>query len=1571
MQQLRTDAQADPTEVLLANPNLLSMTWSKELCALGIELLRTCVVLSSENAVDLKTLYIRHMYYEQVRLLFAHAGEMLDEAALQAIVGVLEALTRGGRDLLGLEGLVPLLIDIAARLTELRQAQRLRYIDLHTASTPLLDSNFQTPFVRLPPEKLFLFSDAKRSPAALLIAAHRFSFSHIPLEDIEQTMYRFIVRGMEALGEYEVGKVLEFIDTVVKFGYVPPLHLEETVKYVARAAGIEGRVSVIEISPDGDRRITDLPPDLPNQAHNVMTNLLRSPANQALRHLRGILSTKKENKAGPPTCPTPLLIGTLRCLRRAYKDYETIVSDLQAEEPANPLSDKYPTLLSLGMTVLHQNMLDVLEWRSDEVDSEVLLFLEERFSSRAAEKRHFNYDEWEMVISILERMTWHIEEYEQQTGKPWSIENAMAHTTRRLPTHSSKADAAPAALTTSPFSPVEPTPSAVTLPVLASFSLVINRMLVAQALDTFTGSHIRFFDFLLTIARHLSSSALVSFFSFYQARQLASPGRVDWIERLQLIVSVFFPSTPYAYIRDTVRAGRRSVLQLLDETYTKAQGDDVTTLMDKVVFPLIESHLGNERDSAVLLSAFHLMEKCAGDCVPYDDQTSDRVARFERLLSILGDLSWLHAPSESRSETIRSESYPSTVASDRSPDRAQLRAASHVADVGISATQLLIKMFHQCIIASSTRSSRLGVSIFKHFLDMLSPVARTSIKRHPASKASRFAILQCLVRLRADQRHRVFARQHLDFEELARKLGRTAEPEPTESVRGRERSRPKARRDLPGQLVESENAIGHSSTSRSMTESRSRSRVPNPSPPRHRPPVPALYWSCPETLSFNYPKQRVVPTGSQSIVAFDHINMRDWSESTATEDSETFNLNHLPPQSELIVLPISEYLEVIQALIFQETDWDLVSYVLCAVPNQLANKHFACGPRAARKLQDLCHALCEHLNKDDLAKQATLPSTIKESEVHAVAYQWLATLIAYRDLFKRDKQNEMVVTFMRGLSKTPNIAKASIHALTMACYEFEASMSKYLPEILSALVRIMSTVNMPVHILELVASIGHIKSLYANFTEDDYKKVFAVGVQYLSTHYESLLDDPSSGIVPEDLGKALTHAYGQYVFLLSFYVIALWYTVIPTVQRARYTSFVVQRLLRAIESHDKLDAATEVSLDMLARLAYSASPTVNAVLGRAAPDTVSKTWIVAHSILSVESQPGHRYSTVTVRRPSGIVRGQVALPFEQLQTVEILDLLSKNRKVFQVEATTQVDMPQREGKPLYDADAAFFTLFLPPYSHINDHGLPIPVQETDQTRRSINVLDTMPHIDSHKIGVLYVGADQTTEQQILQNVHGSESYSEFLAGLGTLVRLRGCKLNTGGLDREGDFDGKWTYVWSDEIQQVIFHVATLMPTRREHDPQCNYKKRHIGNDYIKIIFNDSGIRTPFDVLPGQFNFVNIIVEPHTPAGEAWKGETGALNNTQFFRVSMQQRPDMPEMGPLGFFKMVSKTSLPAFVRELALHANLFAQLFLQSVGVEGKSSTNRQKVEYTSTWRNRLDAIKRFKDLVNTEDKHV
>ena len=40
---------------------------------------------------------------------------------------------------------------------------------------------------------------------------------------------------------------------------------------------------------------------------------------------------------------------------------------------------------------------------------------------------------------------------------------------------------------------------------------------------------------------------------------------------------------------------------------------------------------------------------------------------------------------------------------------------------------------------------------------------------------------------------------------------------------------------------------------------------------------------------------------------------------------------------------------------------------------------------------------------------------------------------------------------------------------------------------------------------------------------------------------------------------------------------------------------------------------------------------------------------------------------------------------------------------------------------------------------------------------------------------------------------------------------------------------------------MTFHVATLMPSH-EKDPKANKKKRHIGNDFVTIVYNNSGGR---------------------------------------------------------------------------------------------------------------------------------
>ena len=104
---------------------------------------------------------------------------------------------------------------------------------------------------------------------------------------------------------------------------------------------------------------------------------------------------------------------------------------------------------------------------------------------------------------------------------------------------------------------------------------------------------------------------------------------------------------------------------------------------------------------------------------------------------------------------------------------------------------------------------------------------------------------------------------------------------------------------------------------------------------------------------------------------------------------------------------------------------------------------------------------------------------------------------------------------------------------------------------------------------------------------------------------------------------------------------------------------------------------------------------------------------------------------------------------------------------------------------------------------------------------------------------------------------------KFLSRLGDLVPLRGQEdVYTGGLDRQEDEHGKYAYVWKDNIKQIVYHTATLMPNRPT-DPNHSAKKALIGNDWVHIIFNEANQPYEFGTIASQFNFVNIVISPHS------------------------------------------------------------------------------------------------------------
>jgi tuberous sclerosis protein 2 len=272
-------------------------------------------------------------------------------------------------------------------------------------------------------------------------------------------------------------------------------------------------------------------------------------------------------------------------------------------------------------------------------------------------------------------------------------------------------------------------------------------------------------------------------------------------------------------------------------------------------------------------------------------------------------------------------------------------------------------------------------------------------------------------------------------------------------------------------------------------------------------------------------------------------------------------------------------------------------------------------------------------------------------------------------------------------------------------------------------------------------------------------------------------------------------------------------------------------------------------------------------------------------------------------------------------------------------------------------DPAFMALQISSYPDLQYQNATRPITDESLLATFVRNLDRMPVIDTHKVGIMYVAPGQTQEQDILRNSHGSPAYTRFLEGIGRLVNLRGqVDVYAGGLDP--DRDGEYAYAWWDDIGQILYHTATMMPSH-EDDTQCVYKKRHIGNDHVRIVWNDSGIPYRFDTLATDFQFVNIVIEPHSLGAIA--AFSNNLHENEYFKVNVQLASGMPEFLPIGDFKLISAENLPLLVRQLSLLADWFASVFEHT-------QNDTVKVEMTTNWQSRLRAIRRFQEKIPLPD---
>jgi hypothetical protein len=321
----------------------------------------------------------------------------------------------------------------------------------------------------------------------------------------------------------------------------------------------------------------------------------------------------------------------------------------------------------------------------------------------------------------------------------------------------------------------------------------------------------------------------------------------------------------------------------------------------------------------------------------------------------------------------------------------------------------------------------------------------------------------------------------------------------------------------------------------------------------------------------------------------------------------------------------------------------------------MANKHFFCGPRAKIGIQELRRVVCAALQRGSVIGNADIPAAIRKTDVRAVAYQILTIMISYKKLFSKQDGDDMVDAFTKGLREHFNTAKPCIQALTIATYELDQSLKKYLPAILPVLSQIMSNPAISIHILEMLAAIGNVPTLYSSFRDEDYRLIFKVALAYIQLHStaKSPIELRQGSRPSEAECEAATLA--GHVIGLSYFTIYTWFLAVRLPSRPAFIPDLTQQLLLANADKNKLDDMTEVCFDWLARYTYAnADPKpASSFIGDLVMDrgvreheadvqsadnrSQTSSWLLGGGIITVTVKPRTGWVNVTTRRSSGTV----------------------------------------------------------------------------------------------------------------------------------------------------------------------------------------------------------------------------------------------------------------------------------------------------------------------------------------------
>ncbi|KAL8699241.1 MAG: hypothetical protein Q9224_001502 [Gallowayella concinna] len=670
------------------------------------------------------------------------------------------------------------------------------------------------------------------------------------------------------------------------------------------------------------------------------------------------------------------------------------------------------------------------------------------------------------------------------------------------------------------------------------------------------------------------------------------------------------------------------------------------------------------------------------------------------------------------------------------------------------------------------------------------------------------------------------------------------------------------------------------------------------------------------------------------------------------------------PGTGSVTIDLSSWLELVLDVIENGSDWEIYSYILIHLPSQLTNVSlFANNIPQIERLHDL---VVHQLQKGKFLEPPA-STDLRKGHVALCLYQTLTVIIGYSGWFLPQKMWETVHTFLIGISQWSQTIKCCIHALALCCHELPRAVDRCLSLILTKMSQIITQSQFAIDILEFLTRLSRIPAAHQSIGEEPLRTIFGICIRHLhhSREMRQIATDSAKLSSPFS-SKRCSNVSGnagfpsdssptssgekelpEYVYALAYQVITHWFLAIPIQDRSKHVGWIAKNLAWKDKSGEEIvEEQSQVTLDMMHRTAFlDLGETVRpSIPTEKEKNMIKKMYLVGMSVITIETDSTTGLTYITKRQASGTTNATYQPCIAPLPAHHVG---AQGPATTTGTSTVPSIVPQHALLQLSSTISP----------------MPIPIQpivlpDDGTPEKAIRGIDLIATVDSYKAGVIYVASGQKQEKEILGNTAGSKAFDSFLAGLGTRVALQGATFNTCGLDKVSNMDGMHTVAWRDRVTEIIFHVPSMMPNS-EDDPQCTNKKKHTGNDFVNIIFNESGLPFQFDTFPSALNYMNIVIIPEkvlarprsSPSSAENSGSDG-VESSYFFQVQVLCAPFLPEISAAATAKVVSASALPSYVRQLALNAHLFSLVW----------SERGQGEEFISSWRSRLRHIRKLRE---------